>query len=93
MPQDETSVSEAEVEAATKAIERVPLMVGTYSMSGDDAVALALAALTAAAQVRAQAGPRNSAEWFSAIQAILPAGYSITKTELSLMPIYGATED
>src|SRR5690606_18381473 len=48
-------VSEREIEAAIKAIEAVPIMDDTYSLSGEDAKAAARAALEAAARVRAEA--------------------------------------
>src|SRR5690606_32228343 len=48
-------VSDKEIEAAIKAIEAVPIMDDTYSLSGEDAKAVARAALEAAARVRAEA--------------------------------------
>ena len=59
-------VSEREIEAAIKAIEAVPIMDDTYSLSGEDAKAAARAALEAAARVReeANAGEPVAAEGF-----------------------------
>lgn len=42
-------LSDEEIEAAIKAIEAVPIMDGTYSLSGEDAKAVARAALEAQA--------------------------------------------
>src|SRR5690606_27225624 len=52
-------VSEREIEAAIKAIEAVPIMDDTYSLSGEDAKAVARAALEAAARVRAEAAAES----------------------------------
>jgi len=54
-------VSEREIEAAIKAIEAVPIMDDTYSLSGEDAKAVARAALEAAARVREEAHPDDEA--------------------------------
>src|SRR5690554_1940239 len=66
-----TEISEKEIEAAIKAIEAVPIMGDTYSLSGEDAKAAARAALSAAARVREEdngeggAGPDFSLQWQS----------------------------
>lgn len=56
-------VSEKEIEAAIKAIEAVPIMDDTYSLSGEDAKAAARAALSAAARARAEGNAGEPVAW------------------------------